>query len=336
MKLSLLLLAPLLAHSHEDHLHSYQAVLSPLGNATVDGTVTVIIAQDRVFYGGFLTGLEPLLAAEDCTATNACGVHIHAGRGCEDAAAQGGHFYETDEDPWLTEMYTSDENGYALVNAWLDIGTTDVFGRAFVVHDATGARIACGTLELIMSVQSKTEPLGDSNVHGSVVVVPATQGSTNADLESAELVPETRLCYAGYASGLETMLSSVHGGNDGTDCTETNGCGTHVHEGMGCADKEAQGGHWYEGEEDPWKILGYLETDGEGAALYGACVDTGIDVADATGRAFIVHNSAGGRVSCGIIGGVVEEKGEDDEAEGISSVSLLVASFFVSLTALHI
>jgi hypothetical protein len=83
----------------------------------------------------FLSDLEEnLLDETNCTATNGCGVHIHSGLGCEDKDAQGGHFYNDTikVDPWLVERYTSDGMGKAVIGAYLDIGSSDVDGHAFV------------------------------------------------------------------------------------------------------------------------------------------------------------------------------------------------------------
>ena len=57
--------------------------------------------------------------------------------------------------------------------------------------------------------------------------------------------------------------------------------------------------------EDPWAIIGYLETDSIGVGTYANCVRTGFDLVSdpslLTGRAFIVHAEDGSRISCGII-----------------------------------
>jgi hypothetical protein len=67
-----------------------------------------------------------------------CGVHIHSGTSCLNTTLQGGHYYEdlVLEDPWTEKRYTSFEKASG-VNAGtfrgiLEIGTTDVEGRAFV------------------------------------------------------------------------------------------------------------------------------------------------------------------------------------------------------------
>jgi hypothetical protein len=77
-------------------LKYYKADIVPLGNGTVTGTVYVKadpLHSGSLVYGGNLIGLQPSLVAENCTATNGCGVHIHAGYSCNSTATQLGHFF---------------------------------------------------------------------------------------------------------------------------------------------------------------------------------------------------------------------------------------------------
>jgi len=85
---------------------------------------------------------------------NSCGVHIHTGTSCDTAAGVGGHFWDNDQlesDPWKTTVYSA-EGGSSVQTSDSEIVTTgltsdDILGRVMVVHDSTGARIACGVIE---------------------------------------------------------------------------------------------------------------------------------------------------------------------------------------------
>ena len=68
------------------------------------------------------------------------------------------------------------------------------------------------------------------------------------------------------------------------------------------------GGHWYNSEKlavDPWKLIGYEQTDSDGYGQFASCVRTGFDLTSGLdpleGHAFIVHANDGSRISCGLI-----------------------------------
>ena len=80
---------------------------------------------------------------------------------------------------------------------------------------------------------ASTVPLGESTVSSSTALfVPIWD-----DMDTA---PNDVVCFVGSGFDLEPDLLSANGGG-GTDCTAGNGCGVHIHSGMGCEDKEAQG-----------------------------------------------------------------------------------------------
>jgi len=85
---------------------------------------------------------------------NSCGVHIHTGTSCDTAAGVGGHFWDkifVPADPWKTTVYSAG-GGSSVQTSDSEIVTTgltsdDILDRVMVVHDSTGARIACGVIE---------------------------------------------------------------------------------------------------------------------------------------------------------------------------------------------
>lgn len=118
------------------------------------------LVTDGVCYMGHATGLEPdvksfLLGtgSQQCNVTNGCGAHIHAGTGCENIDAQGGHYYdniEVAEDPWkLESYYTTDSSGVAASIGCVisGAGEIDYNSRPFIVHRTDGSRLLCGLLE---------------------------------------------------------------------------------------------------------------------------------------------------------------------------------------------
>jgi len=97
-----------------------------------------------------LEGLDPTcLSTFPVTAANGCGLHIHAGTTCEAAA---GHHYDPNlpDDPWKKIRYTADNAGKgagSTVGVVTNLSPTDIHGRALVVHDSTGGRIACTLIQ---------------------------------------------------------------------------------------------------------------------------------------------------------------------------------------------
>ena len=200
-------------------------------------------------------------------------------------------------------MSDTHRNGRASFGSVLDIGTSDVAGRAFIIHNEGGGRVACGLLTLVednelLVVVSEDEPkedalvaIGSSGVSGSAVVY----SDPSSDY----------VCFAGTGMGLEPNLDA-----SGGDCTSTNGCGAHIHSGTSCVDSASQEGHFYDAVEldtDPWLPVGYEETTAAGVGHFVGCLITGEDSFE--NRAFVLHNNEGGRVACGLLQSAEEDCG---------------------------
>jgi len=79
------------------------------------------------------------------------GIHIHAGTSCADAEKVGGHYWSASlgEDTWKSTIWKSDAQGEANGILTLKTGYSyeENLSHALVVHNAEGARIACGVLQ---------------------------------------------------------------------------------------------------------------------------------------------------------------------------------------------
>ena len=111
--------------------------------SNVTGTLLLTESNGTVSLTGTLAGVE--------ASVSGAGVHVHSGYSCDDASAVGGHYYgDNADDPWLETTYDSDADGAAAVSVaarGLSVaGANPCAGRAVVVHDAAGARVACGVL----------------------------------------------------------------------------------------------------------------------------------------------------------------------------------------------
>ena len=128
-------------------IHTYHAELSPLSDMyDVSGYVVLFTKQDSdnddesmstyLGYAGKVDNIESNLTQATCTEVNGCGVHVHSGKSCFNSTTQGGHYYNNatiSADPWLEARYfTSDDGMSSSFSGLLDIGSTDIDGRAFV------------------------------------------------------------------------------------------------------------------------------------------------------------------------------------------------------------
>ena len=82
---------------------------------------------------------------------------------------------------------------------------------------------------------------------------------------------------------------------------ESNSLGVHVHSGKDCSSSAGQGGHFYNTASDPWGDKFYT-SDASGNSQGSLTIDAGTTIKEVTGKVFVVHNAAGGRVACGVIG----------------------------------
>jgi hypothetical protein len=114
------------------------------------------IVQVTFENGGIKLYMDTLGMFPNCstseTASNGCGVHIHAGTVCNDNALIGGHYWtpDTASDPWANVRYNSDSAGRTQMAIHLPGGNgydyTGNYGHSLVIHRDDGKRISCGIL----------------------------------------------------------------------------------------------------------------------------------------------------------------------------------------------
>jgi hypothetical protein len=275
---------------HDGPFTIYRAKIEQLGDSNVFGEVTIFVTSSGLVGSGQALNVErslldSSLGGDDCSAANGCGVHVHSGTACTDSAMQGGHYFDetASSDPWVDIRYSSsDVTGLADFSFLVSTTAKEIDGKPFIVHDNAGKRVACGMLSKTSGNTAILTQLDNSGVAGGVTIFSTP----------------SRIVGAGWATGLEASLSDSS--NGGGDCTATNGCGVHVHNGSSCVSKTGQGGHLRSSEDvDPWTTIRYGTTDALGRATFVFSFDS--DNTGVQGKPFIVHNNAGGRVSCGIL-----------------------------------
>jgi hypothetical protein len=131
------------------HLPSLGAARQYTGDVKITGSATLDFSGNgsvNIHYD--LAGVESACNTAS-TDDNSCGIHIHAGSGCEDGTAQGGHFYDSEtiaQDPWATVTYSggiSDTSAVGSVTVTNGYSAKDTFSHVFIVHDRSGDRVTC-------------------------------------------------------------------------------------------------------------------------------------------------------------------------------------------------
>jgi len=230
---------------------------------------------------------------------NACGIHVHEGTSCADAKD---HYWSknfTSKDPWAAVRYTVGGSGNTAVGQNVRVATgktlADMKGRAFVVHDATGKRIACSLLssvaltsghKLTVSKFAKYPGYtGSLTVAGQIHVDASGTGAEASQVLTFNLTGIDSTCGTANISGVD------------------NACGIHVHDGSDCGNASTIGGHYYNKNKislDPWKPIMYT-ANGSNAMGITIKVVTGVTNKEVAGRSLVVHNASGARIACGVI-----------------------------------
>jgi hypothetical protein len=123
----------------------WSVATAEIDSSGVDGSATLFTDGTVVTGAGKVSGLSADVT--DCSATNGCGAHVHSGTSCDSTSGQGGHHYNTEEDPWTTTGYTStDSDGDARFVFSVDSEGVDIDGRTFVIHMDDGTRASCGLI----------------------------------------------------------------------------------------------------------------------------------------------------------------------------------------------
>merc|ERR1719231_2204369 len=120
------------------------------GDLVVSGSCQGIYIGNELWFQFDLAGLD-----QECEGmghdrlaeapANSCGIHVHAGTSCDEDAL--GHYYSTEEDPWGTTYYATndgDASGTAEQQEYLYVGgDLTILDKTMIIHGADGGRIAC-------------------------------------------------------------------------------------------------------------------------------------------------------------------------------------------------
>lgn len=254
------------------------------------GSVNLEFVEDRVSIGYDLANVDSRCTQVDDASANSCGIHIHAGTSCIDHALVGGHYYDSDNlssDPWSSIVFVAQEDGTAVGATQATYGYTaaDSNGRAFVIHDQSGARATCNLI----------------GQHETVVTI-ETPG-TYPTWTGTAITGSVTLGFVGESVSMAYNLANVDSACT-TTSSEANSCGIHIHAGLSCATHDDVGGHYYDFAgmtTDPWANIAFVTSSGTDAVGVVPAVNYGKTYDESADRAFVIHDQSGARVSCALI-----------------------------------
>jgi len=278
------------------------------GDLTVQGWVASYPNNGNIVIDYALEGTDPdCLDGPDTTlSANSCGIHIHTGTSCDEDA--GGHYYSSEltEDPWGAGYYQgSSQNdmvqhsavaNMGIFELYAGLGSTEITGRTMIIHDKSGARIACA----IVHPPSAPQAVGAFKPYYDV-----DQAAIDALPDKWEWMSSGSVEAVGEYTVLKFTVAAVDAACMGGPNTtlSANSCGVHIHTGTSC-DEDA-GGHYYSSEltEDPWGAGYYVQQATFGPSFAGtSVVKTGLTADEMSGKVVVVHDLSGARILCAPVG----------------------------------
>lgn len=202
-----------------------------------------------------------------------------------------------------SDLQYTQGTGRASARVTTGLTEADILGRAMIVHDHTGARVACSLVTAVVPPPPTYDFVVDREVttwskYPTYTGELAVSGSINVGTDAEHLTQEL----AWDLTGVDAQCGTV-------DITGiANACGIHIHKGTDCSNHTDIAGHYWNETmvaSDPWQTLVYTigsslrGTNGTGSAR--ARVTTDLSKDDILGRAMVVHDHKGGRIACGII-----------------------------------
>jgi hypothetical protein len=185
----------------------------------------------------FFEGLDPMCAEGRGESAISCGMHIHEGTSCDEAA--GGLFFaEEVENPWLDVFYTATPEGSASGFATIMTGLAveEVVGKVFVVHDYAGTFIACSVITEMPEIAHAIGMVPYAGYMGNLTMAaggayPMISDGTTTKF-TFDVIGTDPMCKDGAVEGVAVS------------------CGLHVHVGTTC--EEMAGDLYFAGEMNPW------------------------------------------------------------------------------------
>eukprot|EP00929_Paragymnodinium_shiwhaense_P086297 TRINITY_DN4680_c0_g1_i3.p1 TRINITY_DN4680_c0_g1~~TRINITY_DN4680_c0_g1_i3.p1 ORF type:complete len:555 (-),score=46.01 TRINITY_DN4680_c0_g1_i3:379-2043(-) len=245
----------------------------------VGGQVDVRGSEGEQMISYKLHGIDPSCSTTDELPKNGCGIHIHEGRECADAA---GHLHAHDSDPWLSVRYSAEGDRASAWDVKVKTGLhmKDILFRTVVIHDIDGKRISCSKLYPAKHVVSRiVKPY----------LVTDTLNLVTGDVRVA--------AYGGY----EILSYDLRGVDP--KCTDSgevpnHGCAIRIQRGSSC---EVPGSALWDNDEvrkdHPYERVRYYSDEG-GATSGHVTMYEGYDLADIVHKFVLIYDYNGKAIAC--------------------------------------
>jgi len=203
------------------------------------------------------------------------GIHIHAGKTCDDV---GGHYYDSaytkGKDVWTSSMWVSNGDGVSVGSSEIDSGEyalSQNFHHAIVVHTHNGDKAACS--EMTMPMNALT--VSDKDISGDVAVWQDATGKLNVEWDLEGMSASAGTLAVGSATSCD--FNSMSAGDlyayqdaDGTTMDTL---------------------------PDPWDAAKWTAEDGKTKGTFAA--DIGVHgLENIQGHVLLLKDAAGSAVSC--------------------------------------
>lgn len=297
----------LASHVAIAHLNTYPGVIT-----SVRATLKLeAIGSDLLRVSGYITGLAGSAIG---------GWHVHGGYSCGLASDVGESLFTSATTLCFNSLtannienpcYVADSKGVAFLDKQIRgfslTGSTPTLGRTIVVHDSSGVRVACGIVEPLhgetvdVGVYPGTSvPLSYALTRGLLHVTEEGDAATNfvrPSSSSFNVRGSVRIVtQGGSAQATQLMSVSLRGADPA--CASGPGsaagsCGITLNLETSCAGTSFT--------PLPGALVSYTSTS-DGTIQTQRAASTGYNAIQLTGKALLVHDYAGARIACALIG----------------------------------
>ena len=305
----------LASHVAIAHLNTYPGVIT-----SVRATLKLeAIGSDLLRVSGYITGLAGCSTA-GCAIGAIGGWHVHGGYSCGLASDVGESLFTSATTLCFNSVtannienpcYVADSKGVAFIDKQIRgfslTGSTPTLGRTIVVHDSSGVRVACGIVEPLhgetvdVGVYPGTSvPLSYALTRGLLHVTEEGDAATNfvrPSSSSFNVRGSVRIVtQGGSAQATQLMSVSLRGADPACASgpgSATGSCGITLNLETSCAGTSFT--------PLPGALMSYTSTS-DGTIQTQRAASTGYNAIQLTGKALLVHDYAGARIACALIG----------------------------------